>query len=120
MVDITEKHNKIRDLLLGTDTDNRLKSKDIAAAIGIEAGPSSVTIRNLIRETIFHFKIPICGGSNGYYLISNHEELKICVGSLESRKLEIDRRKTKLWDSFIHYYGEDAIDDEDIDEDDYI
>ncbi len=74
-----------------------IKSKDIAKAIGIEEGPSSVTIRNLITETIHKYQLPVAGNpAKGYFLMESQKELDEYIKTLNSRILQITDRLVRI------------------------
>jgi hypothetical protein len=93
---------KIRDILLDhKGNENYISSSQIADMVGVKAGKSNITIRGLIKDTIYQYGLPVAGGSKGYFLIMTDEELKAYMNNLNSRKQEIDDRLKRI----IFFYG---------------
>jgi len=87
-------HTKIKDVLeqhIGKS--NAIKSPVIAKLVGIDPGPSNVSIRTLITETIHKFKLPVAATpQHGYFIINNQTDLTNYVNSLLRRNAKnLDR-----------------------------
>jgi len=105
-----EIHDQIRKILLShVGKSNAIKSPEIADIIGIDRGPSNITIRNFILETMEMFHLPFGASTQkGYFLIENEEELKEYKKSLQSRSDKIYTRKILAELFFKEYYGTGA------------
>jgi biotin carboxylase len=102
---------QIRDILLDhKGKRNAIKSKEIAQQINIDRGPSNVTIRTKILETIKTYKIPVAGNpALGYFLITNKEELKEYQKSLQSRINKIIERSLIMERLYYRYYHDEEL-----------
>ena len=102
---------QIRDILLShRGKENAIKAKDIANQIGIDRGPSSVTIRTKILESIKTFKIPVAGNpALGYFLITNKDELKDYQKSLQGRIQKIFERSLIMEILYYRYYHDEEL-----------
>jgi len=102
---------QIRDILLAhRGKENAIRARDIANQVGIDRGPSSVTIRRKILETIKTYKIPVAGNpALGYFLITNKEELKDYQKSLQSRINKIIERSLIMERLFYRYYHDEEL-----------
>ena len=104
-------HEQIREIILHKHKGkkNAIKSHTLAEEIGIDPGPSKITIRTLITETIQKLNIPIGADSHGYFLIENKEELKNYFNHLESRKNGIENRKLIVYGAYARYYENETL-----------
>ena len=94
---------RIRDILLAhRGKANRISSKDIAEILHISRGPSSVSIRTLIKKTIVQFRMPVAGGNRGYYIIENNAEMFAYIHNIRSRINEMTDRLTRI---SSYYFG---------------
>jgi len=102
---------QIRDVLLNhRGKEHAIKARDIANQVGIDRGPSSVTIRTKILETIKTYKIPVAGNpALGYFLITNKEELKNYQKSLQSRINKTVERSLLMERLFYRYYHDEEL-----------
>ena len=102
---------QVRDILLDhKGKKNAIKSKEIAKQINIDRGPSNVTIRTKILETIKTYKIPVAGNpALGYFLITNKEELKEYQKSLQSRINKIFERSLIMERLYYRYYHDEEL-----------
>ncbi len=91
-------HERIRDILIHhVGKANAIKSPDIAEQIGIESGPSNITIRTLIRETIHRFRLSVAGNPNsGYFFINTEAELRDYIASMRHRIQRIEDRYIRV------------------------
>ena len=83
---------------------NQISAGKIAKMLNLKQEDTHIEPRMLILETIKKYKIPIAGGSKGYYLITNKEELKEYTESLERRRQNIEDRKKIIKTAFDKYY----------------
>jgi hypothetical protein len=101
---------KIRDILLGhKGKENAIFSGQIAKQVGIDdvQGGTHVKIRKLIWEAIQKYELPIAARSdNGYYYITNQDELFEYFGNLSDRSFGIEERKRVVRDNYVKTYGE--------------
>ena len=61
-------------------------------------------MRDLIRETIETYNLPVAGSSRGYYLIENDVELKEYLKNIDGRIDEMQKRKKMVKDAYAKYY----------------
>jgi len=110
-----QKYNELKEILGSMKENNEsYSSKELAAQIGIEPGASSVRIRSLITEVIKKEGYPI-GATNHYFWIRTKKELNKYIGSLETRKMEIETRKKIVFENFMNTYPEEFTDEEEED-----
>lgn len=104
-------HKQIKDILLDhKGKKNGIKSPKLAELIGIDPGPSNVTIRKLILETMKKYQLPIAGNpALGYYIIENKKELNESLKSLDSRIHEITNRKALIFHLYHKFYNLEAL-----------
>ncbi len=105
------KEEQIKDILLEHQgKKNAIKSPEIAELIGIEPGPSNVTIRKLITDTLKQFNLPISGNpALGYYLIETKQELRETLTSLDSRIHGITERIAYINASYYRFYENEKL-----------
>lgn len=84
--------------------ENQISSGDIGPKIGIHEDATHVQVRSLIREAIAKLHLPIGGGSRGYYLIKDENELQHYTKSIDHRINEMQRRKELIEKAFEAYY----------------
>lgn len=88
--------------------ENAILSTEIAELIGVDPGPSSITIRNLVTKTMKKLHVPI-GSGRGYYLITNPDDLNKNIEQVEKRLRNITDRKKDLWHSYWAYHKDQDI-----------
>jgi hypothetical protein len=89
---------------------NGIKSSNLAEEIGVEEGPSTVNIRNMIRETIKKYSIPIGATyQDGYFLMKNEAELKSYMKFLDNKMQGIEDRKHLLYGAYYRYYDDEEL-----------
>jgi hypothetical protein len=104
-------HEKIKEVLLKhKGKENGIKSHEVAEIVGIDPGPSNVTIRKRITETIEKYGIPI-GSSTyyGYYLMKDKEELKEYNKFLDRKIQGNINRKSLLTAAYYRYYEGESL-----------
>src|SRR6266571_7764613 len=76
--------------------DNAITARDLAEAIGVKEGDTFVRTRSVIDKAIREYGLPV-GANNrrppGYFYIMNQDELFEYMGTLESRKMQIEDKK---------------------------
>jgi len=82
----------------------QISAGKIAEMLNLKQEDTHVEPRALILETIKQYRIPIAGGSKGYYLITNKVELEEYTKSLEKRIKNIKNRKRIVETVFDEYY----------------
>jgi|TARA_R100000482_G_C5131589_1_gene152331 hypothetical protein len=82
----------------------RIKSKEIAIQCGLERGPSSVKIRNIITKLIMEGN-PIDATSAGYMYIFNENQLYEYRRNLKSRIRGIEKRMEKVTENYYQLWG---------------
>jgi hypothetical protein len=83
---------------------NQISAGEIGRQIGIDEDATHVQVRGLILQAIEQFKLPVAGGSRGYYLISNKKELDDYFRGIDGRIQEMEKRKALVRDAFGSYY----------------
>lgn len=83
---------------------NQISSGKIAKMLNLKQEDTHIEPRTLILEAIKKFNIPAAGGSKGYYLITNKEELEEYINSIDRRIKKIEDRKLIIKKAFKKYY----------------
>lgn len=83
---------------------NQISAGEIGRQIGIDEDATHVQVRGLILQAIEQFKLPVAGGSRGYYLISNKKELDEYFRGIDGRIQEMEKRKALVREAFGSYY----------------
>ncbi len=83
---------------------NQISAGEIGRQIGIDEDATHVQVRGLILQTIEQFNLPVAGGSRGYYLISNKNELDDYLSGIDGRIQEMEKRKALVRGAFDSYY----------------
>ena len=97
---------QIRDILLRhRGKKNAITAEAIAEEIKIEPGPSGVTIRDLITETIVTYRLPVASTNRGYYFLEDEDDLKRYQKSLDGRANKITTRRVLITQYFYEYYN---------------
>lgn len=100
--EVAEKNKKnsmeriIKILMNHKSEKNAITVEDIAYQANIDVPYKDSTyypVRKKIKDIIKIYGLPIASCSKGYYIISDVEELKKYIKSLESRIEEIEKRK---------------------------
>ncbi|MBW1692679.1 MAG: hypothetical protein JRJ41_00690 [Deltaproteobacteria bacterium] len=84
--------------------ENQISSGKIGPQIGIYEDATHVQVRSLIRDAIDKLKLPVGGGSRGYYLIKDENELKACIRNIDNRIDKMKKRKGLVESAFREYY----------------
>lgn len=84
--------------------ENQISSGKIGPQIGIYEDATHVQVRSLIRDVIEKLKLPVAGGSRGYYLIKDENELKAYIKNIDNRINEMQKRKDMVESAFRKYY----------------
>lgn len=84
--------------------ENQISSGKIGPQIGIYEDATHVQVRSLIRDAIEKLKLPVGGGSRGYYLIKDENELKEYIKNIDNRIDEMQKRKDLVESAFREYY----------------
>ena len=84
--------------------ENQISSGKIGPQIGIYEDATHVQVRSLIRDAIEKLKLPVGGGSRGYYLIKDENELKEYIRNIDNRINEMQKRKDLVESAFREYY----------------
>ena len=100
---------KIKNILIEhRGKENGITSNVIAKEVGIEPGPSNVSIRTLIKEVLIENELPIGSSPTyGYYFIVEDEELKEYQKQLDSRVHGILYRKYIITYFYEKHYHKD-------------
>ncbi len=89
--------SKIRDVLKEhRGPQNAISGKDIAKMFGLKEEDTHVEPRKYVWEAITKYKLPVAGGSKGYYWITNQNELDAYCKTMESRADKILKRKEAI------------------------
>ena len=74
--------------------ENQISSGKIGPQIGIYEDATHVQVRSLIRNAIEKLKLPVGGGSRGYYLIKDDNELEeYYIRNIDNRINKMQKRK---------------------------
>ncbi len=84
--------------------ENQISSGKIGPQIGVYEDATHVQVRSLIRDAIGKLKLPVGGGSRGYYLIKDENELKEYIKNIDNRIDEMQKRKDLVESAFREYY----------------
>lgn len=84
--------------------ENQISSGKIGPQIGIYEDATHVQVRSLIRDAIEKLKLHVGGGSRGYYLIKDENELKEYIRNIDNRINEMQKRKDLVEVAFREYY----------------
>jgi hypothetical protein len=88
--------------------ENAISARDMSKSLGIKDGDTFINTRTIIDKTIRRYQLPIAAHTStpaGYYLIKSPDELYEYMGTLESRKLQIEDKKALVFRNYIDYYG---------------
>ncbi len=88
---------------------NAISARDLSKHLGIKDGDTFINTRTIIDKTIRRYQLPIAAHTStpaGYYLIKSADELYEYMGTLESRKIQIEDKKALVFKNYIDYYGE--------------
>ncbi|MFX0202166.1 MAG: hypothetical protein ACFFCW_39140 [Candidatus Hodarchaeota archaeon] len=97
--------SRIREILENhRGKENQISSGKIGPQIGIYEDATHVQVRSLIRDAIEKLKLPVGGGSRGYYLIKDENELKEYIRNIDNRINEMQKRKDLVESAFREYY----------------
>ena len=83
---------------------NQISSGKIGPQIGIYEDATHVQVRSLIRDAIEKLKLLVGGGSRGYYLIKDENELKEYIRNIDNRIDKMKKRKGSVESAFREYY----------------
>jgi len=83
---------------------NQISAGKIGPQIGIHEDATHVQVRSLIRDAIEKLNLPVGGGSRGYYLIKDENELREYITNIDNRINEMQKRKDLVESAFKEYY----------------
>ena len=83
---------------------NQISAGKIAEMLNLKQEDTHIAPRTLIFKAIKKFNIPLAGSSKGYYLITDKEELKEYMNSIDGRIKKIKERKSTVKKAFEKYY----------------
>jgi hypothetical protein len=84
--------------------ENQISAGEIGPKIGIHEDATHVQVRDLIRQAIEIFGLPVAGGNRGYFLIKDKNELRDYVKNIEGRIEEMQKRIILVERAFNTYY----------------
>jgi hypothetical protein len=93
--------------------ENAIHAKEIRDAFGIDDGETYIRTRSIIDHVVREYGLPVGALGGGYFVISNEEELKQYLGSLEGRALEIQNKKAIVYNNYVKMYGPPGFGEED-------
>lgn len=97
--------NKIKEILEDhRGKENQISAGDIGPQIGILEDATHVQVRDLIRQVIERFRLPVAASSRGYYLIKDKHELEEYLKSINGRITEMQKRGELVREAFSTYY----------------
>jgi hypothetical protein len=100
-----ERMEKIKEIILKhKGKANAIKSKTIAAMIGINEDDTHIGTRSLITKLVKQ-GLPIGACDNGYFIMETQEEVDDYQQILNNRIDEIWERKRHIQDNFCKYHG---------------
>jgi hypothetical protein len=89
---------RLRDILLShRGKDNSITATAIAKYFDIDDGDTRVVTRRMIKDCAYMFHIPLAGGPNGYFVITNISEMEEYSHNLSERANEIERRRQDIY-----------------------
>ena len=92
---------KIKNILLEhPGKSNAITSREIADLIDIKEDDTHSTTREMIKEAVKKYNIPLAADRNGYYLITNEEEYNTYMNNLDSREEGIEERKRLITENY--------------------
>ncbi len=107
---------RAKDILIGhKGKENAISARDMSKSLGIKDGDTFINTRTIIDKSIRRYRLPIAAHTStpaGYYLIESADELYEYMGTLESRKLQIEDKKALVFRNYIDYYGRLDVQDE--------
>lgn len=84
---------------------NQISAGKIAKILDLKQEDTHVEPREYIYQTIKKYRLPIAGGSKGYYFITNKTERDEYLGSLKRRIKKIEERKQEIRNVYNEYYS---------------
>ncbi len=96
-------HKRIYDLFM-INKSRKFTSSDIANYLGIVEDDTHSRTRELIRETIETYEIPVFADNTGYKFIESKHELINYLRNLDSRIAGIEERKQIVQKNFDTFY----------------
>ena len=85
--------------------ENCVSAGKIAEMLGLKQEDTHIQPRKYIYETMKKYRIPIAGGSRGYYIINDKKELERYTNNLDNRITEIEKRKQEVRTIFEKFYN---------------
>lgn len=103
---------RVKDLLLEHQgKDDAITSREINDEVDLDSIGSFPSTRAVVRDIIMEDQIPIAGGSQGYYVIQDEDELRDYIDQLESRVMQITERKFAVQRAVLNW-DEDIVEDD--------
>jgi len=93
---LNQKLEELKEILMVTNNSEKIKAKDIAEYFNIKEDSTYSITRKFIKQCIEKFKLPVVADSGGYYMIQCKQDFDKYMQNLNSRIIEIDRRKTLI------------------------
>jgi len=76
--------------------ENAIKSKEISTVLGLPLEDTQFLTRQLIKNALEKFKIPVVSSVNGYFIPKNEDELKSYNMQMQKRINGIENRRRKI------------------------
>lgn len=83
---------------------NPINAGEIAKQVGLKEEDTHVEPRKYIYEMMKKYKIPVAGGSRGYFIIENGQDLQNYFDSIDGRIEEMQNRKRTVQAVFNSFY----------------
>ncbi|AXG06554.1 hypothetical protein DU500_09020 [Haloplanus rubicundus] len=107
-----EVREQVKELLLDhRGADDPITSREINEQVDLDNVGSFPSTRAVVRDIVMEDHIPVAGGSNGYYVIQEEDELDAYVERLESRVMNITERKFAVQRAVLEW-DEDIVEDD--------
>jgi hypothetical protein len=110
-----EVRERVKELLLDhRGANDPITSREINDEVGLDNVGSFPSTRAVIREIVMEDQIPVAGGSNGYYVIEQEDELQDYIERLEGRVMNITERKFAVQRAVLEWDEDIVSDDSDL------
>ncbi len=101
-------HKKIKDILeQHCGKENAIASHYISEIMGYPMEDTQAVGRKEIHETAEEYDLPLLSCSKGFYLAETEDELAEYNENIDSRILEMDRKRKLVNESFRRKHNED-------------
>jgi len=85
-----------------------ISSKELRNKLGISEGETYSVTRSVVLKAMRKYALPIAATNSkppGYFYIANRDELDNYIAVLERRKMEVETRKTIVFQNYQEVYG---------------